>query len=506
MTRKVHCGKELKDFSSFGAAGWPFGIFFNTIEAPSPNEREHGCPCFLSESSRLSKRLPLPHLNRAGNGVGYIMDIALIVILILINGIFAMSEMSVVSSARARLQKLADERRAGARTALKLHADPSRFLSTIQIGITSVGILSGALGEEALVEPLIVQLRQFPYFEPYAESLALAITVLSITYVSVVVGELVPKRLALLRPEGIARMIARPMNGLALIASPLVWLLSASSNLLLRLMGAHKPPQATVTNEEIKILMDMGSEAGVFHAKEGQWVSNVLKLDEQRVGAVMTPRKDIFFIDLNDGEQEVRRLVGECPYSKAVVCRGGLENVLGVLQLRECLKVLMENSELSIEPLLRSPLYVPDLLTLPHLLEFFKEKRSDFVLIVNEYGELEGLVTLSDVLKAIVGDLPSLETDLDPDIVQRNDGSWLVSGSLSINRMKSAIGMNGHFPGEKAVGFNTVGGFILFYLERIPRVADSFVYDGWYFEVIDVDGTRIDKVLVAKEEAAPLNK
>lgn len=434
------------------------------------------------------------------------MDITLIVILILINGIFAMSEMSLVSSAKSRLQKLADEKRSGALTALKLHEEPSRFLSTIQIGITSVGILSGALGEEALTEPLVIQLRQYPYFEPYAETLALAITVVSITYVSVVVGELVPKRLALLRPESIARMIARPMNGLALVASPLVWLLSASSNVLLRLMGAHKPRQATVTNEEIKILMDIGSEAGVFHAKEGQWVSNVLKLDEQRVGAIMTPRKDIFFIDLNDGDQEVKRLIGECPYSKTVVCRDGLENVLGVLQLRDCLKALMKNGELGIEAMLHTPLYVPDLLTLPHLLEFFKEKRSDFALIVNEYGELEGLATLSDVLKAIVGDLPSLETDLDPDIVQRNDGSWLVSGSLSINRLKTAIGMTGQFPGERAIGFNTVGGFILFYLERIPRVADNFVYDGWYFEVIDIDGTRIDKVLVAKTEGDFPNK
>ncbi|MGZ8095565.1 MAG: hemolysin family protein [Methylosarcina sp.] len=434
------------------------------------------------------------------------MDIAFIVILILINGIFAMSEMSLVSSAKSRLQKLADEHRAGARTALKLHEEPSRFLSTVQVGITSVGILSGALGEGALTEPIKIQLREFPLLAPYAENLALVLTVVLITYFSVVVGELVPKRLALLRPEGIARVIAKPMNALALIASPLVWLLSASSNVLLRLMGAHKPRQATVTNEEIKILMDIGSEAGVFHAQEGQLVTNVLKLDEQRVGAIMTPRKDIFFIDLDEDDQEVKRRIADCPYSKVVICRDGLENILGILQRSDLLKILMANGELEIERVLRVPLYVPDLLTLPHLLEFFKEKRSDFTLIVNEYGELEGLVTLSDVLKAIVGDLPTLDTDLDPDIVQRSDGSWLVSGSLSINRLKSAIGITGYFPGETAIDFNTVGGFILFYLERIPRVADNFVYDGWYFEVIDIDGTRIDKVLVAKMDAISTNK
>ena len=425
------------------------------------------------------------------------MDIALILVLILINGIFAMSEMSLVSSGKARLQKLADEKRAGADAALKLHDDPSHFLSTVQVGITSVGILSGALGEDALTEPLKAQFNQFPPLAPYAESLALVVTVILITYFSVVVGELVPKRLALLSPEGIALFVARPMNALALIASPLVWLLSSSSNLLLRIMRAHQPPQATVTNEEIKILMDMGSEAGVFHASEGHLVSNVLNLDEQRVGAIMTTRKDIFVIDLADENHEVNSLIAECPYSRAVICRDGLDNVQGILNRSDLLKTLMNGGTADITNVLRTPLYVPDSLTLPHLLEFFREKRCDFALIVNEYGDLEGLVTLSDVLKAIVGDMPTADDDFDPDVVQRDDGSWLVDGGLSINRLKSVIGMSGQFPGESANSFNTVGGFILFFMEKIPRVADNFVYEGWYFEVVDIDGTRIDKVLVA---------
>lgn len=428
-----------------------------------------------------------------------IMDIAFILVLILINGLFAMSEMSLVSSGKARLQKLADEKRSGAEAALKLHQEPSRFLSTVQVGITSVGILSGALGEKALTEPLIDQFRQISLLAPYAESLALVITVLLITYVSVVVGELVPKRLAFLHPEGIALAIARPMNGLALIATPLVWLLSASSTLMLRLFGAHQPPQATVTNEEIKILMDIGSEAGVFHANEGQLVSNILKLDEQRVGAIMTPRKDMFVIDLADESSNVNRLIADCPYSKAVICRSGMENVLGVLNRVDLLKALIDGGKLDIASVLRAPLYVPDSSTLPHLLEFFRENRGDFALIVNEYGDLEGLVTLSDVLKAIVGDLPSSEADFDIDVVQRDDGSWLVDGDLSMSRLKSVIGMGGDFPGETANAFNTVGGFILYYLEKIPQVADNFVYEGWYFEVVDIDGIRIDKVLVSNK-------
>lgn len=428
------------------------------------------------------------------------MDIALILILILINGVFSMAEMALVSSGKARLQKLADEQRAGAQTALKLHHEPSRFLSTIQVGITSVGILSGALGEEVLTKPLKIRLEEVPALSPYAESLALGATVILITYFSVVVGELVPKRLALLRPEGIALVMARPMAGLALVAAPLVWLLSASSNLLLRLMGAPKPRQATVTNEEIKILMDVGSKAGVFHAQEGLLVSNVLRLDEQRVGAIMTPRQDMFVIDL-DREQDVKRMIAACPYARAVVCRGGVENVLGILHLSDLSKALMEGEELNVESVLRPPLYIPDALTIPHLLEFFKEKHGNLALIVNEYGELEGLVTLSDVLKAIVGDLPRFETPFEPDAVQRADGSWLVDGRVSIGRLKSLIGITGPFPGESAMAFNTLGGFILFTLEKIPRVADNFVYDGWYFEVIDIDGTRIDKVLVAKKDA-----
>ncbi|PPD35700.1 MAG: hypothetical protein CTY19_01230 [Methylomonas sp.] len=427
------------------------------------------------------------------------MDIALILVLILINGIFAMSEMSLVSSGKAKLQKLADEKRAGADAALKLHHEPSRFLSTVQIGITSVGILSGVLGEDALTEPLKAQFDQWPLLAPYAEPVALVATVILITYFSVVIGELVPKRLALLNPEGISLFVARPMNVLAIIASPLVWLLSSSSSVLLRMMRAHQPPQTTVTNEEIKILMEIGSEAGVFHASEEHLVSNVLKLDEQRVGAIMTTRKEIFAIDLADDSHEVNRLIAECPYSRAVICRDGLDNILGILNRSDLLKTLMNGEPADIVNAMRTPLYVPDSLTLPHLLEFFREKRSDFTLIVNEYGDLEGLVTLSDVVKAIVGDMPSTYDDFAPDVVQRDDGSWLVDGGVSIKRLKSVVGMTGQFPGETTNSFNTVGGFILYVLEKIPRVADNFVYEDWYFEIVDIDGTRIDKVLITNK-------
>lgn len=428
------------------------------------------------------------------------MDIGLIILLIFINGIFAMSEMSLVSSGKARLQKLVDERRAGAKAALRLHQEPNRFLSTVQVGITLVAILNGSLGEDALVMPIYHKLQQFPLIAGYAEMIARVSTVILITYFSVVVGELVPKHLALLRPESIAIVVARPMNGLATFASPLVWLLSSSSNFLLYLMRANRLPQATVTNEEIKLLMELGSETGVFHASEGTLVANILRLDEQRVGAIMTPRKEIFAIDLAEADIDVHNKIADCPYARAIICRDGLENVIGILHRSDLLKTVMSGADYDIIGSLRAPLYVPDSMTLAHLLEFFREVHADFALIVNEYGDTEGLVTLSDVLAAIVGELPTVESALDPDVVQREDGSWLVDGGLSIKRLKTVIGMNAYLPGENSNSYNTVGGFILYQLEKIPRVADNFAYGDWHFEVVDIDGIRIDKVLITQKQ------
>jgi putative hemolysin len=433
------------------------------------------------------------------------MDIGLILILIVINGIFSMSEMSVVSSRKARLQKLAAERRSGANTALKLHEEPSRFLSTIQIGITSVGILTGALGEDTLAVPIYEQLVKIPAFEPHARGVALTLTVVLITYFSVVVGELVPKRLALLYSEGIAVMIARPMSFLSRIASPLVWLLSASGNLLLRLIGAHRPRPASVTNEEIRLLMEMGSETGVFHASESKLVSNVLRLDEQRVGAIMTPRKEVFTIDLAAPEDEVKLKIADCRYERLVVCRDGLENVLGILHRGDLLKSMMEG-RFDIEKAMRPPLYMPDSITLTHLLELFRKEHDDIALIVDEYGELEGLVTLTDVFTAIVGNFPTAESELDPDVVQREDGSWLIDGGVSIARLKSVLDIDTDFPGEADKAYNTTGGFILYRLERVPHLTDSFEYGDWRFEVVDLDGTRIDKILITRRNKRSRHK
>jgi putative hemolysin len=429
------------------------------------------------------------------------MDLALLLFLILLNGVFAMSEIAVVSSRKARLQRLADDGSPGAQSAMALHDEPSNFLSTIQVGITSVGILSGAIGETALADPLAAWLAAFSPLEPYARGIALTVVVVGLTYFSVVVGELVPKRIGLQAPEAIASLIARPMNTLSHLTRPLVMLLSSSSALLLRLIGARRKEEPPVTDDEINVLMGQGAEAGVFHESEQEIVSNVLRLDEQRIPAIMTHRSDIYLIDLAEPEAEIRRLLADSPYERVVVCRDGLEHIVGILRTSDLLKAALEGAPLDIESALREPLYVPESVTTTRLLENFRSARMQFALIVDEYGELEGLVTLTDVLTAIVGEMPSSDSPDEMDMVEREDGSWLIDGGVAIERLKSALDIDADLPGEDENAYNTLGGFIMHMLGRIPAVAEHFEWDGLRFEIVDMDRNRVDKVLVARVPA-----
>lgn len=426
------------------------------------------------------------------------MDITLLVILILINGVFAMAEIAVVSARKARLQRLADDGSPGAHSALALHMEPSTFLSTIQVGITTIGILSGAIGESALAGPLTVWLSQFALIEPYARSIALTIVVMGLTYFAVVVGELVPKRLGLMAPETISSLISRPMIWLSRVGRPLVWLLSSSSDLLLRLTGARRKDEPPVTDEEIRALMGQGAEAGVFHQSEQEIVSNVLRLDDQRIEAIMTPRKDIYTLDLNAPDAEIRAGIAESPYTRIVVCRDGPENIVGILRTTDLLKAAMAGEPLDILSSLHPPLYVPAGVTTTQLLENFRNARLQSALIVDEYGELQGLVTLTDVLTSIVGELPSGDMSHDQDVVKREDGSWLMDGGISVERLKSVLEMEADLPGEEENAFNTLGGFVMHMLGRIPTVADHLDWGGYRFEVMDMDKNRVDKVLVAR--------
>lgn len=425
------------------------------------------------------------------------MDIALLLLLILFNGLFAMSEIAVVSSRKTRLQRLADDGSPGAHSALSLHAEPSNFLSTIQVGITTIGILSGAIGEAALADPFAAWLSGFPVIAPYARVIALTIVVAALTFFTVVVGELVPKRLALMAPESIASLVSRPMLWLARSTRPIVWLLSASSGLILRLTGVRRKDEPPVTDDEIKVLMGQGAEAGVFHESEQAIVSNVLRLDEQRIKAIMTPRKDIYTLDLNDPDAEIRRRISESPYTRIVVCRDGLDHIVGILRTSDLLKAALGNEPLDVAHTLRPPLYVPAGVSTTQLLENFRKARLQSALIVDEYGELQGLVTLTDVLTSIVGEIPSEDLSEEQDIVMREDGSWLMDGGVSVERFKTVLRVNDDLPGEEENAFNTLGGFLMHMLGRVPAVADHFNWGGCRIEVMDMDKNRVDKVLVA---------
>ncbi len=428
------------------------------------------------------------------------MDIFLLVVLIIINGVFAMSEIAVVSSRKARLQNLSDDGSIGAKAALTLHQEPSGFLSTIQVGITSVGILSGAIGEAALADPLAESLAGIPGLEAHAKTIALAITVVALTYFSVVVGELVPKRLAMLAPEGIASLIARPMIFLAKVAHPLVVVLSSSSSAILSILGARRKEEPPVTDDEIKVLMGQGAEAGVFHESEQEIVSNVLRLDEQKIAAIMTPRREMFLVDLDEGDEIARQRIIETEFSRVIVCRDGLDHVLGILQTGDLLKKALPGHCITagdIEAVLHPPLYVPESVTTTQLLENFRRARLQFALIVDEYGDVQGLVTLTDVMSAIVGELSEPETPEERDMIQREDGSWLVDGDVGIERLKSVLDIEEDLPGEDENNFHTLGGFIMLALGRIPATTDHFEAAGWRFEVIDMDKNRVDKVLIS---------
>ena len=436
------------------------------------------------------------------------MDVFLLLLLILFNGVLAMSEIAIVSSRKSRLQKLADDGSPGAETALALANEPSGFLSTIQVGITTVGILSGAIGENALATPLAAWLSEVPFLAPHARALSLIVVVVLLTYFSVVVGELVPKRLGLLAPEKIASLIAAPMNWMARMTRPLVWLLSSSSSVVLQLVGAKSREEPPVTNDEINVLMEQGAEAGVFHESEQAIVSNVLRLDEQRIAAIMTHRNDIYELDLDEPEEVIRACVAESPFTRIVVCRDGLEHVVGILRTADLLKSALAGEKFDVEKFLRPPLYVPEGVTTTHLLENFRNSRQQCALIVDEYGELQGLVTLTDVMTSIVGELPSSDITEEEEIIEREDGSLLIDGSLAIERLKQAAGIEDDLPGEDENAYNTLGGLVMYVLGRIPAATDHFTVAGCRFEVMDMDRNRVDKVLLNRlpEDASPAER
>lgn len=427
------------------------------------------------------------------------LSFLVIFLLILANGALAMSEIAIISARKIRLQQWSEDGDLRARLALQLANSPSLFLSTVQIGITLVGVLSGVFGGYAVTGRLAEALGSIPALEPYAETLALGLVVLSITYLSLIFGELVPKRLALDNPERIARLVVGPMRFLSRIASPLVRLLAGSTDLVLRAVGTRSSPESPITEQEIRLLIEQATAAGVLAEAEQEMVERVLRLGNRSAGTLMTPRRKITWLDIDDPFEKNLRKIAKCPHTRFPVCQGRLANILGVVHAKDFVISRLFSRPVDLKQILRQPLFVHETTHALRLLELFKESGNQMAVIIDEYGTVEGLVTLTDVLEAIVGDLPSLEQQEEPKIVQREDGSWLVDGLLAIDELKEQFKIK-ELPGEDSADFQTLGGFAMTYLKKIPTAGDHFQCCGLRFEILDMDGRRVDKVLVEELE------
>ncbi len=431
-----------------------------------------------------------------------LFDSFLIVLLILINGIFSGSELAMMSARRLRLEHQAEAGDHKAEVALKLIRSPNDFLSTVQIGITLIGILSGALGGSRVAEALRPLLEAVPPLRAWADPLSLGLVVTAITFLSLVLGELVPKRIALNDPERIACAVAPPMRALSRWMAPLAHLLGASTDRLLSLMGIGETGEPEITEEEIRTLLRRGTESGLFEVAEHAMVERVFRLADRPVKAIMTPRTDICWLDLAESPQTHLERVMEVNHSLFPVARGSLDDCVGVVRGRTLLAAQLCDGPRDIEALLQPPLYVGESTRALKLIEQFKSTGIHIALVTDEFGGIEGLVTLNDMMEAIVGDLSSGQDLEDPMIIVRQDGSWLLDGALDIADFKDLVG-KGRLPEEVRGGYQTLGGFVMHYLEHIPQAGDCFEWDGLRIEVVDMDGNRVDKLLVSRIEAGP---
>jgi len=423
------------------------------------------------------------------------LHLSIVLLLIVVNGFFAMAEISLVASRNARLRPLAEAGNLGALAALELKANPSRLLATVQIGITVIAILSGTFGEATLGDQLQRQLEdQGGWLARYAYAISMAIVVIGIAYFSLILGELVPKRIALVHPERIAVVIARTMRMFARVGAPIEWFLSASTNLVLRLLPSHSDGAAPVTDEEITFMLREGAAAGHIHQAETAIVEMALRLGDRRASTVMTPRTQIEWLDLDDPEEENRRKVRESAYSRFPVVQGGSQQVVGIVQAKDLLASCLAGQPFDLRAATRPPLYLPNTVTVLRVLEVFKTSGEPMALIVDEYGDLEGLVTPSDILEALVGDIPG-SAEADQRVVRRDDGTWLIDGMVGLDELKQVLGIS-RLPDEDT-DFHTLGGYLMARLNRVPMEADRITAGDYRFEVVKMDGRRVDRVLVS---------
>ena len=412
-----------------------------------------------------------------------------IAVLLLLNGVLAMAETALLSTRKARLQNEFNKGDERAGVALKLTENPNQFLSVIQIGITSIDLLIGALTGATLGVWIESEIDHYPLLAPYSSLLGLFVGVLPVTYLSLVLGELVPKRLALRDPEGVSSLVASPMMFFSRLFSPFVKFLSLSTESVLRLMGVKVSNEPSVTEEEIQLLIDQGTQAGIFEEAEQDMVEGVFSLADQRVYSLMTPRPDIVWLDIDDSIEVIRQKIADCNLSRFPVRQGSLDAIVGIVKARDLLVPSLNGEPIVLKNLLKPAFFVPETMLASKALEILKEKGTDVLLVIDEFGALQGLLTINDILEEIVG---ALELE-EPQATQRQDGSWLLDGMLEVDEFRDIFDLP-PLPHESE--YETLSGFIMMSLGRLPQPTDRFEWHGLNFEVIDMDGRRVDKVLV----------
>ena len=436
---------------------------------------------------------------------GVSTELVIILLLLLGNGVFAMSEIAMVSARKAKLKQLADDGDAQAARALAIANEPTRFLSTVQVGITLIGTLAGAFGGARLADDLVAYFETVAVLAPYANALGFGIVVVTITLASVIIGELVPKRLGLTNPERIAMAVAGPMSVVSRIAYPVVHLLTVSTEGILKLFGVRPTKDTPVSEEEVNILIEQGMQAGVFNRAEKEMVAGVLELDQMSVTALMTPRPKMVFINLEDPEETNWRKIVASGHSHFPVYQGNRDHVLGMVAV----KAIWANSAFGLSTNLRNlltpPVVVPETMMAIQLLEQFKRTGKHIALVADEFGSIQGLVTINDFFEAIVGALPESGQRAAPEAKRREDGSWLIDATLPTDELKTLLALN-ELPHEEQTDFQTLGGFVMTHFGRIPAAGDYFEHGGWRFEVVDMDRHRIDKMLVSRAAAAAVQK
>ena len=427
------------------------------------------------------------------------LEIALIFVLLLINGLFSMSELAVVSARPMRLQRRAEDGDVGAQAALDLAAEPSSFLSTVQIGITLIGILSGAFGGAGVANYLTEQIKQISAIADYAEIISFTLVVAGITYFSLIFGELLPKSFALNYPERIAVFVARPMRMLAKLASPVVWFLTAPTGFVLKLFRVRAVVEPPVTDDEIKGLIAQGTEAGVFEETEQNLLESIIHLDDRRITALMTPRLEIAWLEAESSKQAVRETINQCKYSRFPVGRRSVDDIVGYVALKDLLKQQLNDEEFDLRRALKQPLYVPETITVLELLEKFKVSHTHLAIIIDEFGATEGLVTMNDVLEAIVGDLATSGIKPEDSFLKNEDGSYVLDGRLTSAEFREILEIK-ESPAEERQRYDTLAGFVMTHLGKVPQIGEQFNWRGYRFEVIEMQRNRITKVKAGKIE------